>query len=138
MSDLKRKRSSSPESSAHNLAYLEGALPGLAETTDLVLLVEDTKLPVHSYVLTSNSPVLLSAVRDTWKQEGSSLPLLGDGRADTIVALKYLYARSPKIASVDDAVILSKFAHKYSISHLSSDCSEFLVNHANLTSDSYI
>lgn len=132
MSDLKTIRTSSPTRSADNFPYFEGALPGLAETTDLVLVVGDAKLPVHSYVLTSNSSVLLSAVRATCNSTPLSkeLPLPGDSRADTVVALKYLYARRPEIVTVEDAVALSKFAHKYSISHMNTECSTYLVSHA--------
>lgn len=136
MSDLKRARTVSPTRSADNFPYFEGTLAGLAETTDLVLVVEDVKLPVHSYVLTSNSSVLLSAVKATcsFTPHSKELPLPGDSRADTVVALKYLYARKPKIVSVEDAVALAKFAHKYSIPHLTTHCSTYLVSHAPIMS----
>lgn len=84
MPQLKRKRIRSDPDRIHstsftNAPYFDGLPDGLAELSDVNLLVEEYELPAHIYVL-SKSPILLAAISAAAddRQRICQLPLPGD------------------------------------------------------------
>ena len=136
MSSVKRQRDevcgnheSAPSSAEPS--YLSGLPEGLAELADVQLLVEGQQLPVHSYILTSGSPVFVTAV--TAARDGKQLicevPLQDECKQDVMTVLKYLDQESLVIESIADAEVLAKFAHKFSMDRLLELSSDYMVEH---------
>ncbi len=135
MSELKRKRSSTEDSTAAaevtDLPYFKGLPEGLAELADFKLLVEAQELPAH-FVLTSKPPVFLAAVAAASKdsQRVCQVPLPGESKQGNMTDLKYLYQDTLLIESVSDAQILASFAHKYGMTQVLQLSGKYLVDHS--------
>ena len=135
MSDRKRKRTTC-EGDAKNLdvvndvPYFVGLPEGLAELADVFLLVEGHDLPVHSFILTRKSPVLMTAVITASKtsQRVCQVPLPDETKEAVVKVLRYLYQDTLQIDSISDAKILAKFAHKYNMTQMLEPCDKYFVN----------
>lgn len=130
MPQLKRKRTSpDPEStSPFDASYFMMLPEGLAELADVEILVENQKLPAHSFVL-SKSPVLLAAISaaTTDTQRICQLPLPGETRQDVFAALMHMYLESLRPQHDAEARVLARFGHKYNIPQLHKLSEKYLV-----------
>lgn len=118
-------------------AYMDGLPAAFADMSDVILLVDDAKLPVHKAILAANSAVFAELFLTASARQSPSVlevPLPGDNKWDVYTALKYLYkgctlctSSSPEIKSTDDAKALVFFAHKYAIQSLLDACECYLV-----------
>lgn len=122
--------------------YMLGLSEQVASMADAVLFVQETDLPVHTYILAANSPVFADMLEaaPTAPQKSKPLrkiPLEGDSLPVVRTALKYMYLGSyvvspskPAIQSCEDAAALATFAHKYSMTQLLDKAEGFLIGEA--------
>lgn len=120
-------------------AYMGQPSPAFAKMADVMLVVEGRHLPVHSMILGANSNVFAEIFNKAIAQQPDSwhlleVPLVGDSLSDVTTALSYLYqgctvwlASTLVISTLEDAVSLARFAHKYGIEHLLQACQQHLV-----------
>ena len=111
-----------------------------AELADTCLVVQGTKLSVHSAILAANSKVFAEMFCEAKGQQRDfahqlEVPLPGDTLRDVRTALEYLYkgctiwlAGDLEISGLRDATSLAAFAHKYEIEPLLQACEEYLVH----------
>lgn len=109
----------------------------LQDSTDTVLMVQDTRLPVHGLLVAMQSQVLAEAMACDF---GTGLPneihLAGDTIKTIQHALAYMYrcatarpAEGADFTSWDEAVGVARFAHKYDAMALASEAEAFLHQH---------
>ena len=116
--------------------YLAGLPKDIIETVDMALLVNDSVLPVHRFVMISSSAMF----RDLLSSQASRLqadqvhiiPLVDDGQECVQDALAYMYKRMvlstspPKVTSVAQAKHLVQFGHKYGLQVLLDESDAFI------------
>ena len=110
-----------------------GALPEHAARTmpvDLILMAEGQEFPAHRFVLGVNSAVFAEIFSEagpssSLPSDQLRIPLVEDAAKDVRTALIYFYRgcavmspSKPELQSVEDAVSLAKFAHKYDVKAL--------------------
>lgn len=109
---------------------------------DVLLVAENEEFPAHSFLLAVNSVIfaeILSEARSSTNDplQQLRLPLTDDSAKDVRIALTYFYMRCAvmsssrlELQSVDDAISLARFAHKYAVTPLAAECESFLVVNA--------
>lgn len=124
--------------------YMLGVSEQVASMADVMLIVQGTELPVHTYILAANSPVfanmLMLEATSTAPSKSKPLhtiPLEGDSLPIVCTALRYMYLWSmvvipstPAIQSCEDAAALVTFAHKYSMTRVLDKAEGHLVAEA--------
>ncbi len=123
--------------------------------SDATLLVQSHQLPVHSFILAANSPVLadlfetaFTADHSTFGRAAGSRPksggdktmirLEGDSVTDMCTALRYCYMAcnlsnpdKPKLQNCKDAAGLVRVAHKYNMQGLHCEAEKYLIAKAS-------
>lgn len=122
---------------------------------DATLLVQSHELPVHSFVLAANSPVLADLFETAFTADNSSssysraarpnsranqtrIHLEGDSVIDLCTVLRYCYSGcnmsspdKPKLHTCKDAAGLVRVAHKYNMQGLHCEAEKFLIANAS-------
>ena len=116
--------------------YLAGLPIQVVESVDAALLVNDSVLPVHQFVLISSSAVLrdlLSSQASTVQEHQVQMVPLKDHGQDCVQdALAYMYKRMllsnapPELASITQAKHLVQFGHKYGVQVLLDESDAFI------------
>ena len=128
-----------------NANYLRTLPEHVARTmpADVLLVAENEEFPAHSFLLGVNSVIfaeILSEARSSTSDPAQQLrlPLTDDSAKDVRIALTYFYMGcavisplKPELQSVDDAISLARFAHKYAVTALVAECESFLVMNAH-------
>ena len=115
--------------------------------SDATLLVQSHQLPVHSFILAANSPVLADLFETAFTADGSRpkpggdktmIQLEGDSVKDMCTALRYCYVGSnksspdnPKLQNCKDAAGLVRVAHKYNMQVLHCEAEKYLIAKAS-------
>ena len=115
--------------------YLARIPKELVESVDAALLVNDSVLPVHQFLLISSSSVLRDIVRVSSQacrpHQAIAIPMM-DMREDVQTAVAYLYKRlsqaTSMITSIEEAKRLVKFGHKYGVQVLLDESDVFIHN----------
>lgn len=116
--------------------YLAELPKEVVETVDTALLVNESVLPVHQFVLISSSAVLrdlLSSPASTMQEHQVQMVPLVDDKQDCVQdALTYMYKHvilstaSPGLASITQAKHSAQFGHKYGVQVLLDDSDAFI------------
>lgn len=117
---------------------------------DVMLMAEGQQFPAHRFVLGVNSAVFAEMFSEAMSSSSLpvdqlSIPLVDDAAKDVHTALTYFYRgcavmspTRPNLQSIEDAVSLAKFAHKYNVTDLVRECESFLIsNHKQRFSPVY-
>ncbi len=131
--------------------YMLGLSKQVMALSDATLLIQSHELPVHSFTLAANSPVLadlfetaFTAIDSTVGRAAGSSPkpgrdktmiqLDGDSVTDMCTALRYCYMGcnlsspdKPKLQNCEDAAGLVRVAHKYNMQGLHREAEKYLI-----------
>lgn len=123
--------------------------------SDATLLVQSHELPVHSFILAANSPVLAEVFETAFTADDSTvgraagsrpkpggdktvIQLEGDSVTDVCTALKYCYVGcnmssldKPKLQKCKDAAGLVRVAHNYNMQGLHCKAEKYLIAKAS-------
>lgn len=113
----------------------------LAAMADLALIVNDTVLPAHSYVLAASSPALGQLLSDKLAEhegleDNDKRPVLLDLSDNDLAcvqaALRFLYSvcpyhgEQPKVDSAEEAEHIATFGRKYGVTLMSTVSDNYL------------
>jgi len=131
--------------------YMLGLSKQVMALSDATLLVQSHQLPVHSFILAANSPVLADLFETAFTADGSTfgraagsrpkprgdktmIQLQGDSVEDVCAALRYCYVGcnmssrdKPKLQNCKDAAGLVRVAHKYNMQGLHYEAEKYLI-----------
>ncbi|DBA78677.1 hypothetical protein WJX77_012249 [Trebouxia sp. C0004] len=135
--------------------YTLGLLKQVMALSDAVLLVQSHELPVHSFILAANSPVLADLFETAFTAESDDLtfgraagsrPKPGGDKtmiqlerdSEMCIALRYCYVGcnmsspdKPKLHNCKDAAGLVRIAHKYNMQALHCEAEKYLIAKAS-------
>ena len=123
---------------------MHGLSEAVTHSADVLLVVEQQEFPAQQFLLAANCEVfasmLLEAADKGSRSPGTGrrlrIPLTGDSANDVTAALRFLYrsivcnGALPTLSSVEDAIGLAKFGHKYQSTGFSAISENYLVEQA--------
>ena len=135
--------------------YMLGLSKQVMALSDATLIIQSHELPVHSFILAANSPVMADlfetafAADDSISGRGAGarpnsggdntiIQLEGDSVTDMCTALRYCYMGcnvsspdKPKLQNCKDAAGLVRVAHKYNMKGLHCEAEKYLIAKAS-------
>ena len=130
--------------------YMLGLSKQVMALSDATLIIQSHELPVHSFILAANSPVLADLFETAFTADSivgraagsrpkcggdkTIIQLEGDSVTDMCSALRYCYMGcnvsspdKPKLQNCKDAAGLVRVAHKYNMKGLHCEAEKYLI-----------
>ncbi|KAL0045723.1 hypothetical protein WJX82_002844 [Trebouxia sp. C0006] len=135
--------------------YMSGLSKQVMALSDATLHIQSHELPVHSFILAANSPVLADLFETAFTANDSTvgraagsgpksgrdkamIQLDGDSVTDMCTALRYCYMGCnlsspdrPKLSNCKEAAGLVRVAHKYNMQGLHCEAEKYLIAKAS-------
>lgn len=115
-------------------SYAVGSPADFMESADaLLMLANDKAVMAHRAIISSHSTVLCTMLNHiaaiSKPGEQLQVPFADFTENETTMLMEYMYAKSPSFPSVDAALVVARFSHKFDAPDALHRAETFLISH---------